>query len=252
MRQCFAWWSFTYRRPEVEPRAVLAAAARAGMEGVEMLPTALRPVAADLGLVNVTVKAGEIGQGFNDRARHLALSDRVRRAVEDAAKAGIACVVVLSGDRAPGLSDEDGIAACADGLAPLAAEAASSGVTLLLELLNSKLDHPGYHADRSDWAAAVVTRAGSPPGLKLLFDAYYMQIMEGDLIRTVERLLPMIGHVHTAGVPGRRDLDDEQEVHWRGIAGALQRLGYAGWVGHEFVPKGDPAAALAHAAAQFR
>lgn len=248
MRLCFAWWAFTWGR-EVEPRAFLQAARDAGSEGVEMLPPPLWPLARELGLAVPTYSASKPERGFNDPARHPRLSDEVRRAIALCAGGGVPNLVVFSGDRR-GRSDADGIAACVDGLGPLAAEAAAAGVTLLLELLNSKVDHPDYQCDRTAWGVEVVRQVASP-GLKLLYDAYHMQIMEGDLLRTLKAHLPLIGHVHTAGVPGRRDLDGRQEVNWPGIAGLLRHLGYDGWVGHELIPRGDPLAALAAANRQF-
>ena len=244
MRLSFAWWSFTHGR-EVDARAFLRAAKVAGSDGVEMLPPDLWPIARDQGLTVATHAAHDLATGFNDRARHPALGDAVRRALALAHTGGVSNLVVFSGDRG-GRDDADGIAACAEGLAPLADEAAAAGVMLLLEMLNSRVDHPDYHADRTAWGAEVVARVGSP-ALRLLYDAYHMQLMEGDLSRTIRAHLPAIGHIHTAGVPGRRDLDDRQEVNWAGIAGLLRHLGYDRWVGHEFVPRGDPIAALADA-----
>jgi hydroxypyruvate isomerase len=123
-------------------------------------------------------------------------------------------------------------------------------VRLLLELLNSKVDHPGHQCDRTAFGAEIVRQLGDP-GLRLLYDGYHMQLMEGDLSRTIVDHLDLIGHVHTAGAPGRRDLDDRQEINWRAIAGLLARKGYGQWVGHEFVPRGEPVAALAQAIALF-
>ena len=249
MRQCFAWWSFTLRR-QIEPADFLRRAKDAGVDGVEMLPREFWPLAKQLGLEIVTTGGHErLEVGFNDPANHAALRGEVRRAIAQAAEAGVPNAIVFSGNRY-GATDEAAIAATAEGLAPLAEEAHAAGVTLILELLNSKVDHPGYQCDRTWWGAEVVRQVGSP-GLKLLFDAYHMQLMEGDLSRTIKAHLPIIGHIHTAGAPGRRDLDDRQEVNWRGIGGLLRRLGYGGWVGPEFIPRDEPVEALRHAVGQF-
>ena len=249
MRQCFAWWSFTYQR-DIAPAAFLEASVRTGIDGVEMLPQQLWPVAKDVGLTLVTVGGHEpLELGFNDPARHAALQDQVRRTLETCAKAGVPNVIVFSGNR-DGRSDADGISACAAGLAPLAEEAHAAGITLVLELLNSKVDHRDYHCDHTWWGAEVVRRVGSP-GLRLLFDAYHMQLMEGNLSLTIREHIERIGHIHTAGVPGRRDLDAKQEVNWPAIGALLRKLDYRGWVGHEFLPKDDPLTSLAHAVKQF-
>ncbi len=249
MRQSFAWWSFTAGR-EVEPAAFLRQAAAAGAKGVEMLPHAHWPIARDLGLALVTDSGHKLEEGFNDPARHDALRDEVRRKIDRAAEGGVDAVIVFAGNRFGDGSDERAIEACVAGLSPVVAYAGGAGVRLLIELLNSKVDHPGQQCDRTAFGAAVVERVASP-GLKLLYDGYHMQLMEGDLSRTIKANLDLIGHVHTAGAPGRRDLDDRQEINWRGIAGLLRHLGYDHWVGHEFIPRGEPIAALRQAIALF-
>ena len=107
-----------------------------------------------------------------------------------------------------------------------------------MELLNSKVDHPGYQCDHTAWGLAVLQQVNSP-NVKLLYDIYHMQIMEGDVIRTMTANLDAIGHIHTAGNPGRNELDDRQELNYRGICRALSDAGYDGYVGHEFRPRGD-------------
>jgi hydroxypyruvate isomerase len=116
-------------------------------------------------------------------------------------------------------------------------------VNLNLELLNSKVNHPGYQCDKTAWGAEVVRRVGSP-NVKLLYDIYHMQIMEGDIIRTIRQNIKAIGHFHTAGNPDRRDMDDTQEMNYKGICKAIAQAGYEFYVGHEFNPKGDPIEAL--------
>lgn len=249
IRQSFAWWSFTAGR-EFEPATLLREAAAAGAQGVEMLPEALWPVARDAGLSIVTLTGHTLERGFNDRSLHAALADEVHRNIDTAAAGGCKSVIVFSGNRIGDGADEPAIQACVEGLAPVVAHAEAAGVRLLMELLNSKVDHPGHQCDSTTFGAAVVRGVGSP-ALRLLYDGYHMQLMEGDLMRTVRAHLDLIGHVHTAGAPGRRDLDDRQEINWPAIAGLLRHLGYEGWVGHEFVPRGEPIAALRAALVQF-
>ncbi|MCA6271847.1 MAG: TIM barrel protein, partial [Phenylobacterium sp.] len=179
-----------------------------------------------------------------------ALRDEVRRRVDDAAAGGCEAVIVFSGSRIGDGADAPAIAACVEGLGPVVEHAKAAGVRLLLELLNSKVDHPGHQCDRTAFGAEIV-RQLDDPGLRLLYDGYHMQLMEGDLSRTIVDHLDLIGHVHTAGAPGRRDLDDRQEINWPAIAGLLARKGYGQWVGHEFVPRGEPVAALREAIVLF-
>lgn len=182
--------------------------------------------------------------GFSDRANHRVLADEVRRNLDIAIAGGVRNLAVVSGDWSG--PPHDGVSICAEGLAPLAAEAEAANVRLLLEPLNTKVDHPGQECDSTDWAAAVIEQVGSP-ALRMLYDMYHMQIMEGNLIRTIREKFPLIGHVHAAGVPGRAELDNRQEVNWRAIAAALRELDYPGYVTHEFIPRGDPVAALRQA-----
>lgn len=247
--QCFAWWSFTLGR-DVEPEAFLRQAAAAGAKGVEMLPETLWPSARACGLELVTVSGHALEHGFNDPKRHAVLSEEVRRKIDSAARGGVEAVIVFAGNRIGDGADGPAIAACVDGLGGVVEHARNAGVRLLLELLNSKVDHPGHQCDRTAFGAEIVRQLSSPT-LRLLYDAYHMQLMEGDLSRTIKANFDLIGHVHTGGAPGRSNLDDRQEVNWRAIAGLLRHLGYAHWVGHEFVPRGEPVAALEQAIGIF-
>lgn len=250
IRQSFAWWSFTAVNAPDDPAAFLRSAKQAGAQGVEMLPEALWPVARDVGLTLVNLTGHKLEEGFNDPARHAALRDEVRGKIDAAAAGEVGAVIVFAGNRFGDGADAPAIAACVDGLAPVVAHAEAAGVQLLMELLNSKVDHPGQQCDRTAFGAEVVRQVGSPT-LKLLYDGYHMQLMEGDLSRTIKANFDLIGHVHTAGAPGRRDLDDRQEINWRSIAGLLRHLKYERWVGHEFVPRGEPIAALRQAVQLF-
>ncbi len=145
--------------------------------------------------------------------------------------------------RNPGQSDLAGMIACARGLKRIAGYAEEKGVNLNVELLNSRVNHPGYQCDHTEWGVALCEMVGSPR-VRLLYDIYHMQIMEGDVIRSIREHIRHIGHFHTAGNPDRRDLDDEQELNYRGICRAIAASGYEGYLGHEFLPKGDPVQAL--------
>jgi hydroxypyruvate isomerase len=182
--------------------------------------------------------------GLNKRTNHERIEEELRVAIDLAAQHGIPGVICFSGNRQPHQSEQEAIIATADGLARIAPYAEEKGVNLNLELLNSKIDHPGYQCDHTAWGAAVCERVNSRR-VKLLFDIYHMQIMEGDVIRAIREHIKWIGHFHTAGVPGRNDLDDSQELNYRGICRAIAATPYDLYLGHEFRPKGDPIEALA-------
>lgn len=205
----------------------------------------------DVAVRNGLRVAGMIGHttleaGLNDPANHDRIESELRSSIDIAARKNIPGLICFSGNRIPGMDEEEAIANTAAGLGRAASYAEAKGVTLNLELLNSKVDHVGYQCDSTAWGVAVVERVGSP-NVKLLYDIYHMQIMEGDVIRTMLDNLGAIGHIHTAGNPGRQNLDDEQEIHYPGICRALAKAGYEGYIGHEFRPKGDPVAALRQA-----
>ena len=184
--------------------------------------------------------------GLNKRSNHDRIEAELRTSIELAAHHGIPGLICLSGNRQPYQSETDAIEAVAEGLGRAAAYAEKHGVNLNLELLNSKVDHPGYQCDHTAWGMAVCERVGSSR-VKLLYDIYHMQIMEGDVIRTIRQHIQWIGHFHTAGNPGRRDMDDTQELNYTAICSAIAETGYSLYLGHEFTPKGDPIEALRQA-----
>jgi hydroxypyruvate isomerase len=156
---------------------------------------------------------------------------------------GIPSLLCFSGNRYDKVSDVRGAEICAELLAKMAEPAEQQGITLCVELLNSRVNHPGYMCDSTEWGVHVCKMVNSPR-VKLLYDIYHMQIMEGDLIRTIRDNIQWIGHFHTAGNPGRNDMDQTQEIYYPPIAQAIAETDYQGYVGHEFVPKGEPLAAL--------
>lgn len=237
MKQGFAWWSAVEGGPVDD---LLERAAEIGYEGVDFLPEEHWERARAHGLDVLVIDGHDsIEVGFNDRRLHDSLSRQVRIAIEKASANGIPFVAVAPGDRLDG----DGMEACVAGLEPLADEAAAAGTVLVIEPLNTKVDHPGHECATTAWAAELIDRVGSP-GLRLLYDFYHAQIMEGDLLQTVEAHWDRIVHLHTAGVPGRREPGPEQEVNYPGIAGWLRERGYAGHVTHEYLPSGDVVASL--------
>jgi hydroxypyruvate isomerase len=186
-----------------------------------------------------------IDYGFNDPANHALLIEELSVAIPLAARAGVPNVIAMFGNRRR-LSDSEGIANCASALARVAPLAEKHGVTVCVELLNSKIDHPDYQGDHTAFGVAVMERVGSPR-VKLLYDIYHMQIMEGDIIRTIGQHRRWIGHFHTGGVPGRHDIDGTQELNYHAVAEAIADGGFDGYVAHEFTAKGEPYAGLAEA-----
>jgi hydroxypyruvate isomerase len=180
------------------------------------------------------VGGGEIDKALNRVENHAAIEQAFRTNIPRAAKAMVPNVITFSGNRA-GMSDEEGARNTIKGLNRVKKIGEDHGVTICLELLNSKRDHHDYMCDRTAWGVRVVQEVNSP-NVKLLYDIYHMQIMEGDLIATIRKNIPWIGHFHTGGVPGRHELDASQEVQWDGVMKAIADAGFKGYVAHEFVP----------------
>ncbi|MFL5623269.1 MAG: hydroxypyruvate isomerase family protein [Gemmatimonadaceae bacterium] len=198
-----------------------------------------------MGYATVPDPRTRLTEGFNRVENHAWLIPAYERAIPLAAAAGVPNVICFSGSR-KGQSDKDGHAICARGLAPLIPVAERHGVTLCMELLNSKVDHPDYQCDRTAWGVALARQINSPR-FKLLYDIYHMQIMEGDVIRTIRDNHEYIGHFHTGGVPGRHEIDDSQELNYRAVMLAIAETGFSGYVAQEFIPTRDPRASLAQA-----
>ena len=189
---------------------------------------------------------GSPAGGLNDASAHESIEAELKASIDIAAERGVRGVIAFSGNRREGLTDDEGIETTAEGLKRIAPYAEKKDVYVNLELLNSKVDHKGYQCDRTAWGAAVVEEVGSAR-VKLLYDIYHMQIMEGDVIRTIRENIQRIGHFHTAGNPGRGKFDDDQELNYRGICKAIAATDYDGYVGHEFKPGGDAIEALGRA-----
>ena len=243
-QQSISFWCFV---PQIlTAHQLLRAAADIGYAAVELLPEADWPLAKEYGLAIASINGHEsILDGLNQRANHSRIARELEANIAKAESWGIANLICFSGSR-QAIDDADGIQATAEGLRQVAQRAESAGITLVLEVLNSKVDHPDYHADHTNWAVEVCRLVDSP-NVKVLYDIYHMQIMEGDIIRTIETVHPWIGHYHTAGNPGRAELDDRQELNYPPIFRAIAQTGYTGYVGHEFIPRGNPIEALAAA-----
>jgi hydroxypyruvate isomerase len=245
LRQSFSWWCFANRG--IEPDALLAGAAKIGYQGVDLIEEFLWPLAQKHGLtVSAIAGHASIENGLNRRENAARIEKELRTNIAKAAQWKIPIVICFAGNRAPDLDDETGLAVCAETLSRVAPVAADAGVTLALELLNSKIDHAHYQGDHTAWGVELCHRVDSP-AFKLLYDIYHMQIMEGDIIRTIQLNQSFIAHYHTAGVPGRGQPDHTQELHYPALYRALGELGYTGFISHEFLPAKDPLSALASA-----
>jgi hydroxypyruvate isomerase len=223
------------------------AAVGMGLKGIDLLQPEEFEIPSRYGLICTMgyVDAGTIPKAFNRLENHDAIEAGLRKNVPLAAKAGVPNVITFSGNR-NGMSDEEGARNTVVGLKRVRSIIEDHGVTLNMELLNSKVNHHDYMCDHTAWGVRVVEEVGSP-NIKLLYDIYHMQIMEGDLIATIRANSKWLGHFHTGGVPGRHELDDTQEVNWAGVMRGIASTGFTGYVAHEFVPAGDPLTSLRQA-----
>ena len=242
LKQSACLWCFQ----KVGLRELCKEGARLGLKGIDLVSSDQWPVVQEFGLVpSMTPGGGTIADGLNRKENHDKIVNQLHQNIEKAAAAGVPNVITMSGNRR-GLSDEEGIENCAIGLDRIKKFAEEKGVTVCMELLNSKVNHKDYQADHTAFGVAVCKRVNSPR-VKLLYDIYHMQIMEGDIIHTIRDNFQYLAHFHTGGVPGRHELDGTQELNWRAVAEAIVALNYTGYFAHEFQPLRDPLKSLAEA-----
>jgi hydroxypyruvate isomerase len=222
-------------------------AQRIGLKGIDLVDYKDWPTVKKYGLVpSMTPGAGKIPDGWNRLENHEKLIAEFQENIPRAAENKVPNVITFSGNR-KGMPDGEGLANCVTGLNKVKKLAEEKGVTINLELLNSKVNHKDYMADHVAWGAELCKRVDSPR-VKLLYDIYHMQIMEGDIIRNIRDNYKYLGHFHTGGNPDRHELNDKQELNWRGIATAIADLGYQGYFAHEFIPVNpDPMKSLQEA-----
>ena len=227
------------------PLEKLAVAAKGiGYQSIELLTPEEFPTVQDAGLTCAMLSGADaIDRGFNRTEHHDQLKIALADHIEFAAKHGLPNVICFSGNRR-GMSDEEGLENCTAGLKQIVGLAEKKNVTICMELLNSRVDHADYMCDRTRWGVELVKQVGSPR-FKLLYDIYHMQIMEGDVIRTIRDHQDAIGHYHTGGNPGRHEIDETQELNYPAIMRAIVETGYDGYVGQEFIPARDPLTSLA-------
>jgi hydroxypyruvate isomerase len=207
-----------------------------GLESVELLGPDQWPAVKKAGLICAMCNGPDnIPYGWNRVEHHDVLLPKFEKAIPEVAEKGFPNIITFSGNR-KGMSNEEGLENCVKGLKRLVPIAEKYKVTVCMELLNSKRDHKDYMCDHAAWGVEVTKRVGSER-LKLLYDIYHMQIMEGDMIATIRENHQYIGHYHTGGVPGRNEIDDTQEICYPAVMKAIVATGYKGFVGQEFVPK---------------
>jgi hydroxypyruvate isomerase len=225
------------------------AVADMGLTAIDLLTEKEWPIAAEHGLICSmgSGAGGGISDGLNVKANHEKIVAGLTRALPIAAAQKVPNLITFFGNRR-GMSDDEAIANSVEALNRVKKVAEDHGVTICIELLNSKVNHPDYQGDKSAYGIAVV-KAVNSPRVKLLYDIYHMQIMEGDLIRTIRDNREYFAHFHTGGVPGRNELDDSQEVQWRTVAKAIADMGFDGYFAHEFIPQRDPLTSLREAVA---
>jgi hydroxypyruvate isomerase len=242
LKQSLARWCYA----KIAIDDLCRAAADMGVTGMDLVAPEDWPVCRKYGITPCMVQgAGSFTEGWNDKANHDKLEEQARSSIVRAADAKVPNVITLFGVRRQ-RTEQEGIDNCIIGLNRVKKFAEDHGVTLCIELLNSKVDHKDNQGDHTSFGVAVVKGVDSPR-VKLLYDAYHMQIMEGDLIRTIRDNIQYIAHFHCAGVPGRHEIDDTQEVNWRAVAKAIADLNFQGYIAQEFVPTRDPLTSLKQA-----
>jgi hydroxypyruvate isomerase len=244
IRQSATMGCFGKLRSDLEE--VCRIAARLGLKGIDLVGTKEYPTLKKYGLVPTMLQGVmSLAEGVNHVESHAAAEERFKEVLGQAVEWNAPNIILLSGNRR-GISDEEGLANMVTFINKIKAQAEDKGVTLCLELLNSKVDHKDYQCDRTAWGVELCKRVNSPR-VRLLYDIYHMQIMEGDIIRTIRQNIQYIGHFHTAGNPGRHELDASQELNYLAIMRAIADTGFSGYVGHEYSPVGDPLKGLEEA-----
>jgi hydroxypyruvate isomerase len=244
IKQSISWWCFVPQHMTLE--ALVRTAADIGYEAIELVTPEYWQLIKDHGLTIASFSGHQsIPDGLNRRENGNRIEAELRESIAQAEKWNIPNVIVFSGNR-NGQDDTTGAEITTENLRRVSKIAEDAGVNLVIELLNSKVDHPDYQCDSTAWGVKVCQMVDSPR-VKLLYDIYHMQIMEGDVIRTIRENHQYFGHYHTAGNPGRNEIDDTQELNYRPIMQAIVDTGYAGYVGQEFLPKHDAVESLKQA-----
>jgi len=257
IKQVIAAWPFMNRGGKWSAEQLIENAALLGVAGTELLDVEHWPLLKKRGMVNAATKSHGFVRGMNNKAHHAECLKLLEQAIKDTGDAGFPNVMTFTGmadttgEGGSKVSLEEGKANCIEGYKKIVGLAEKHKVSLVLEPLNTVVDeemkgHPGYQGDRIDYCMEIVKEVGSP-GLKILFDAYHIQLMDGNLIQRMRKYAEYIGHVQTAGVPGRGELGAGQEINYAALMKTLLDIGYSGYVGHEWIPTADPIAGLREA-----
>ncbi len=246
IRQSVVHWCFNPMPPET----LAGHAADLGMASVELVSPRYWPALKERGLACAISPSHGFAKGFAQKDEHEECARALEKSIDETAAAGFEKVITFSGYR-KGLSTETGARNMVEGLKKITGYAEKKNVTLCLEMLNSRVSvymkgHPDYFCDNFDLAVDICKQISSER-MKLLFDIYHVQIMHGDLIERIRQYHPCIAHYHTAGNPGRNEIDKTQEINYPGVVKAILETGYKGYLGQEFIPTGDPVASLSQA-----
>jgi hydroxypyruvate isomerase len=240
LKQSVCAWCY-----RIEPADLAAHGAKMGLKSVELLSAeqflTIKP--SGLTCAVLTPKGNSISDGLNRPANHARIIKGLHEGIDFAAAQGIPNVICMSGNR-KGMDDHEGMKNCAVALKKVVGHAEEKKVTIIMEGLNSKVDHKDYMYDKTDWGVELCKMVGSPR-FKLLYDIYHMQIMEGDVIATIRKYKDFIAHYHTGGVPGRHEIDETQELNYPAICKAILKTGFTGYLSQEFIPAHEPMASLA-------
>jgi hydroxypyruvate isomerase len=241
IKQSICRWC--YGRIKLE--ALCEIAKKLGYQSIELLLPKEIKIVKEAGLTCAVVGGADIARGLNRTENHDRIIKQLTERIEFAAAEGLPNVICMSGNRQK-MDDETGLKNCTTGLKRIVGLAEKKKVTLIMEGLNSKIDHKDYMYDFTRWGVELCKRVGSE-NFKLLYDIYHMQIMEGDIIRTIRDNHKYIAHYHTGGCPGRNEIDQTQELNYPAIVKAIVATGYKGFLGQEFIPRRDPVKSLAEA-----
>ena len=242
INQTLCKWCYT----KLSLEQLCQAAVKLGYKGIDLVGPETFPTLKKYNLIGTMTPSHSIPKGLNDKNNWDECLGKIRKGIEASADAGFPNVICFSGNR-NGMDPQEGMKNCAEALKQVVGLAEEKKVTICMELLNSRVNHPDYMCDHSAWGVPLVKMVGSER-FKLLYDIYHMQIMEGDVIRTIRDNKDYFGHYHTAGVPGRNEIDDTQELFYPAVMRAIVDTGYKGFVGQEFLPKHDTVASIAQAA----
>jgi sugar phosphate isomerase/epimerase len=264
IKQSIVFWCFNSAGEKWDIEKTCQAAKQLGCVSVEIVEPEHWSTLKKHGLICAIAPNGMPGapfkRGFNNLDFHAELLTRMKKMIDNSAEAGVPSVIAFTGykwkdpddPKSGEIGRDDGAKNCVKGLKELARHAETQGVTVCVEHLNTRDDshpmkgHPGYQGDDLDYVVDILKRVGSPR-VKLLFDIYHVQIMHGDLIRRIEQCKDVIAHVHTAGNPGRGELDEKQEIAYPAVMHKLLEVKYSGYVGQEFIPTRDPMEGLREA-----